>query len=251
MSTQVFSDDFREAIWNAFDRKCFYDGIPLLLRSMHIDHLIPERLLENRPEFDKVLASLGMKEFDLNSSLNLVPACQNCNSGKGGINVAANQMILFLNQVRVKQDRLNKLLGKRKAEKSIDQIMRDIDRAISSGKFDVGLLVGDLAARFNDYGYVIEKVNLPQIAAPVVAEVFKPIIFMGDTASAIRDLSVHAHKILYRLDSLRRGDMEGIRPVFQLEASALRVGDVKVLFREYAGKIYVLSVKRKSKHGKG
>ncbi|MCO7580246.1 MULTISPECIES: HNH endonuclease [Pseudomonas chlororaphis group] len=248
MSSQVFSDGFREAIWLAFDQKCFYDGRPLLFNLMHIDHLIPEYLLKNPSEYAEVLASLGLEEFDINSSLNLVPACQTCNSGKGGMNVAANQMILYLNQVREKQQRLNKILGDKKAAKSVDQIIRDIDRSVGSGKFAVDQLVGGLSVKFNDYGYMIEKVELPPVVAPAVGEVFKPLIFLGNTASAIKELSVRAHKILCRLHSLQRGDMEGVRPLSQSEASALRVGDVKVLFREHAGKIYVLLIKHKSKH---
>ncbi len=248
MSSQVFSDSFREAIWLAFDQKCFYDGRPLLFNSMHIDHLIPEYLLKKRSEYEKVLASLGMEDFDINSPLNLVPACQTCNSGKGGINVAPNQMILYLNQVREKQQRLNKLLSESKVAKSIDKIYRDIERSVSSGKFSVEQLIGGLAVKFNDYGYVFEKADLPSIVAPAVTEILKPIFFMGHVESDLRNLGVHAHKVLYRLDSLRRGGMQGVRHLSQFNVSELRVDDVSVIFREHSGNVFVILVRRKTMH---
>ncbi|WP_288442204.1 HNH endonuclease signature motif containing protein [uncultured Pseudomonas sp.] len=248
MSSQVFSDSFREAIWLAFDQKCFYDGRPLSFNSMHIDHLIPECLLKNPSEYAKVLASLGLEEFDINSPLNLVPACQICNSGKGGMNVAANQMILYLNQVREKQQRLNKILGEKKSAKSVDKIIRDIGRSIDLGRFDVDELVGGLSVKFNDYGYMIEKVDLPSVVDPALAENVKPIFFIDNAERDLRDLGVHANKVLCRLDSLRYGDMAGVRHVSNLDVSELKVGDLSVIFKEHSGSVFVILVRRKTTH---
>ncbi|NIF29462.1 HNH endonuclease [Pantoea sp. Tr-811] len=217
---------------------------------MHIDHLIPEYLLSNHSERAEVFASLGMKDFDIRSSLNLVPSCQECNSSKGGMHIAPNQMILYLNQVSRKQKKLNEILGKAKTAKSVDKIIRDIERAVSSGAFGMDQLVGGLAVRLNDCGYVIEKVEMPRLAAANVIETVKPIFFVGHAESDLMALGVNAHKVCFRLDSLRYGNMEGVRNVSQLDASEVRVGEVNVIFKVCSEKIYVLSIKRKSLVGK-
>lgn len=75
MSDQTFDIFFRESIWLAFDKKCFYCGGALLFAAMHIDHVLPEYLLGQIQTLSTILARISKREFDIRSPYNLVPAC--------------------------------------------------------------------------------------------------------------------------------------------------------------------------------
>ena len=47
MSTQKFSAIEREAIWRAYSEKCVYSRGLLDISNFHIDHIIPETLLDD------------------------------------------------------------------------------------------------------------------------------------------------------------------------------------------------------------
>jgi len=50
MSKQKFSQYLRLAIWQAYNKKSGYEGIPISFIEMEIDHIIPERVLLNPKE---------------------------------------------------------------------------------------------------------------------------------------------------------------------------------------------------------
>ncbi|SMY34478.1 hypothetical protein [Photobacterium andalusiense] len=86
MSTQKFTAYEREALWLAHNKKCAYTREPLDMSSFHIDHILPESLVSNLTELEKVksLLKLGAK-FDIHGYENLLPCRSGANLQKGSI----------------------------------------------------------------------------------------------------------------------------------------------------------------------
>ena len=74
MSSQNFSAIEREAIWRAYSQKCVYSRGLLDISNFHIDHIVPEVLLENPIKMEKALKDCGLHDnFDILGWENLVP----------------------------------------------------------------------------------------------------------------------------------------------------------------------------------
>jgi hypothetical protein len=72
----------RAAIYLEYNGTCFYEGLPLRFKDMHIDHIIPE-YLENTDDLKLIVNRLGLPiDFSLNSLYNLVPCNPNVNQVK-------------------------------------------------------------------------------------------------------------------------------------------------------------------------
>ena len=59
-----FDKKTRMSVWNKYDGHCAYCGIPLKIKDMQVDHLVP-------------VYTGGSHDFD-----NLMPSCRSCNSYK-------------------------------------------------------------------------------------------------------------------------------------------------------------------------
>jgi hypothetical protein len=76
MSSQKFSAIEREAVWRIYDEKCAYTRGRLDISNFHIDHILPETLLDDPAELKKALDACGLDaSFDILGWENLVP-CQ-------------------------------------------------------------------------------------------------------------------------------------------------------------------------------
>jgi hypothetical protein len=86
MAQQKFNNNFREALWETYGKKCFHCTGGLLLADMRVDHIIPEHLHHgDRQKREAVLTELGLPlEFDIQGHGNLAPSCDKCNSQKSG-----------------------------------------------------------------------------------------------------------------------------------------------------------------------
>lgn len=88
MSTQKFTIDERFAFWEVYDKKCIYCGNPILeLSSLRIDHLLPERLADEKSkgELKEILTKhLLPNDYDIFAYYNLVASCSKCNGMKTG-----------------------------------------------------------------------------------------------------------------------------------------------------------------------
>lgn len=83
MSKYSFSHAQRFAVYVTHGEKCYICSSPLDLKTMEVDHVIPESLLETPEQLRKVIECLGRpKDFDLNSYSNWLPACRPCNGKK-------------------------------------------------------------------------------------------------------------------------------------------------------------------------
>ena len=86
MSTQKFTAYEREALWLAHSKKCAYTREPLDISSFHIDHIIPESLVSNLTELEKVKSLIKLDgKFDIYGYENLLPCRAGANLQKGSI----------------------------------------------------------------------------------------------------------------------------------------------------------------------
>jgi 5-methylcytosine-specific restriction endonuclease McrA len=70
----------RAAIFSVHGEKCYLCSKPVILKTMEVDHIIPETLLAKPEELRRVLALLGrLPTFEVNSFENWLPACRTCN----------------------------------------------------------------------------------------------------------------------------------------------------------------------------
>ncbi|MFA1739918.1 HNH endonuclease [Lysinibacillus fusiformis] len=75
------NDIVRAALFYEYEGKCFYSNEPLRYKEMHIDHIIPQGLTNEK--FKEIISTLGLPEdFNINSLYNLVPCNPNVNEVK-------------------------------------------------------------------------------------------------------------------------------------------------------------------------
>lgn len=80
VSKQTPSPAERHAIYTVHGEKCYMCGDPLNLKTVQIEHVIPEKLAKDPDKLAEVLTGFGLPpDFDLNSFENLLPACIRCN----------------------------------------------------------------------------------------------------------------------------------------------------------------------------
>jgi hypothetical protein len=97
MSKQIFSASEREAIWLAHEKKCAYTRELLDVSSFHIEHIIPESLVDNTEELERVKNSLGLdKSFNIHGYENLIPCKVGVNLQKGSLIFNAAHTHFFL-----------------------------------------------------------------------------------------------------------------------------------------------------------
>ena len=86
MSLYKFTPTQRYAIYTVWDEKCYLCNKPIDLKTMDVDHIIPENMLRRPSELAEIFESYGLpKDFDLQSYHNWAAACSLCNNRKSGM----------------------------------------------------------------------------------------------------------------------------------------------------------------------
>ena len=86
MSKYSFSSSERYAVFSAHGPKCYLRKCVVDMQSMHVDHIIPEHLLNTPGKLKGILKDFGLSPgFDLNSYENWLPSCGPCNLAKRGV----------------------------------------------------------------------------------------------------------------------------------------------------------------------
>lgn len=130
MSKYSFSQSERFAVFTTHGPKCYICGCPVDLQTMHVDHIIPEDLLNSKERFETVLRDFDLpKDFDVNSFENWLPSCAPCNSKKGAAVFRTTPLIqMQLDRAADKADRARELargtVGNATLSRSINTICR-------------------------------------------------------------------------------------------------------------------------------
>ncbi len=86
MAKHSFTPFQRYAVYTVHGEKCYLCSKPIDLKTMEVDHIIPEQLLDEPDSLMSVLQDFKLPEdFDLNSYHNWLPACRPCNNEKSNL----------------------------------------------------------------------------------------------------------------------------------------------------------------------
>ncbi len=97
MSKYRFSTIERAAIWEAHDKRCIYCREPISFTDLHIDHILPEELLDKPDDLKRIKDEYDLNpKFSINSYYNWVPADISCNLRKSKRIFSKNRAIFFL-----------------------------------------------------------------------------------------------------------------------------------------------------------
>jgi hypothetical protein len=150
MAEQKISAAQREAIFRAYDGKCFYTRVTLNISTFHIDHIIPERLLADPQRLLEVRAALQLPDgFDLRGYGNLVPTAPERNLQKSVVVFNEHDARYYLALAREKTWRVGEELAKITRRQTSSKIIVWLEEAIESGKLapkDISRLAGLLSA---------------------------------------------------------------------------------------------------------
>ncbi|WP_186767634.1 HNH endonuclease [Blastopirellula retiformator] len=109
---------------------------PIDLKTMEIDHIIPESLILDRPKLEETLTAFGLSlDFSLNSYENWLPACRSCN-GKKGANVFAPTPLVQLQLTKASRRAAQaRSLAKRTVKQAeITKALNILEKADESGE---------------------------------------------------------------------------------------------------------------------
>lgn len=117
-------------IWQTHDKRCYWCGEPMSLKTQSIDHIIPEDM-EDKLEIIKTEYHLP-GNFVINGFCNWVPAHNNCNSKKGfELFIPSPVFLAILNNVVKKSipayKSFVKLRNEMKAEETLEKLLVLVD----------------------------------------------------------------------------------------------------------------------------
>ncbi|RKP43342.1 hypothetical protein [Trinickia fusca] len=181
MSTYKFSQAERFAIYSTHGEKCYLCGKPLNLKTMEVDHIIPESLLAKPKELQAALEDFELpSEFDLNSFDNWLPACNPCNSTKNDlVFVPTLKIQVLLQHTSAKADDARKLAKEIVSKRKIANALNVLERARDDGKLD-----DDVIETLKEF---ISRHRQPKLAGkPILLTPFLEIITERDGIQLVR-----------------------------------------------------------------
>ncbi|MEI7267917.1 HNH endonuclease [Pectobacterium versatile] len=135
MSKQSFSADEREAILQAHSYKCSYTNKNIDESIFHIDHVIPEILIEKPDELACILNELELpKDFDLLGWGNLLPCHPDANLRKSKNIFNLKNARYYLNMAENKKPDIIKHLEVIKRRKNRGRVVNLLQQSLERGE---------------------------------------------------------------------------------------------------------------------
>lgn len=135
VSEQKFTSEQREAIWVAHAKKCAYTREPIEFSNFHIDHVIPEKLIENPVELSKVLARFSLpKEFNVLGYENLLPCKPGVNLQKHGTVLDDPHIHYFLGIAQAKKEGIEKAVSRIEKRKNKGRALMLLQRCLEKAE---------------------------------------------------------------------------------------------------------------------
>ena len=176
-SKHRFSYAERHAVWSVHGPgRCKLCPEPLRLVECHVDHFIPESLLDDDQERQEVFALLGLPpDFEINSFANWMPTHSHCNQSKSyHVPRCSLATDLTLQELARKAPQASRLASKTKANVAKDKVFAALFASLEGQVISVLDLIeliddhADAPARAGvpddmivlDNGYWIERDNL-------------------------------------------------------------------------------------------
>lgn len=175
MSNYKFDNNERYAVWKTLGPNCQWCKEPVEYKDCHIDHIIPETLINDSQNLAKVFTNYGLEtSFNLNSFENWVPIHPSCNQSKSAIVIHGTPIIQqLLEHVKSKVTETEALRDKWKNQNQTAKLERIIEKGFLSGTIDrqvinniflriddsVSPIVGMTASTINNQVIYIPQIN--------------------------------------------------------------------------------------------
>ena len=159
----------RLAIWEVYNRRCFYTGEPLKYNDMQLDHIIPESYARKKDDLKRIIKKSGLyDDFELDSLYNLVPTSSYENRRKSDKEFEINAMLHYLNlakdNVSKIREKAEKLKRTSNFDKNISMVKAYVDGEYDSKKRkqileDIFSFVSDEKSNFENIEETYERDN--------------------------------------------------------------------------------------------
>lgn len=138
MSAYKFSPAERAAIYSTHGEKCYLCSKLLNLKTMEVDHIIPEFLIAKPKKLQTALNAFGLpSDFDLKSFANWLPACRPCNGTKNDIVFEPTPIVqVHLQRASVKAADAQALAAETVSKRKIENALNVLERARDDGTLD-------------------------------------------------------------------------------------------------------------------
>lgn len=138
MSKRRFTPSERFSIFSTHGEQCYLCSLPLDLKTMEVDHVIPESLIEEPEELQGILSNLGLPaDFEINSFSNWLPACRACNGKKNDHVFSPSPMIqLVLEKTKKKAPEAARVAAEIVSDKKIANALNTLERSCENEKLD-------------------------------------------------------------------------------------------------------------------
>lgn len=138
MAKYSFTVHERWAVFKAHGEQCYLGREPIDLKTMQVDHIIPESLADDRVRLAEVLTSMGLPMgFDLNSYENWMPSCGPCNNRKRAMVFEPTPIILVeINRAREAADECRRLASQAVRNADIAKALTYLERALDQDQLD-------------------------------------------------------------------------------------------------------------------
>jgi hypothetical protein len=157
----------RWAVYTVHGEKCYMCPRPLDLRSMQVDHIVPESLLDEPKALQHTLEQLGLPpDFQINDFGNWLPAHPDCNNLKSSTPFNPSLLIqMQLQRAAAKAEAARKLALQTISDRRLMLALNIIERALEGDSIDRAILepVIDALIKVRDYhfrnasGHDVEK----------------------------------------------------------------------------------------------
>jgi hypothetical protein len=133
MSDYRFNNIEKFTIWNSYGNRCFWCGEPISYNDTTIDHVLPEKLIDNPDELKRIKTNYKLQDdFEINDFCNWVPSHSNCNARKNkSIFINSPAFIFILDKLYSKSKNAKKyyekLVKQQDKDKVIGQLLANLD----------------------------------------------------------------------------------------------------------------------------
>ena len=161
MSKTTFDNITRSALWTTYKNICFYCSQPLDWGDLHIDHIIPESLLQKLEKFKEIKQDFGLdKNFNLNELYNLVPSHSKCNHRKSDDLFSKSTTLFYLSITDKTESKIKIEIEKLKRNKNKGLILSKLQSALSTNTIDAKDL-RKILIEAEKHNWNIKEIKLP------------------------------------------------------------------------------------------
>ncbi len=126
----AFTPAERYAVMITHGQQCYLCRTPIDMSTFHVDHIIPEHLLDTPDRLTEVLELLGRpSDFNINSFANWLPACGPCNVRKRGLvfepsGIAQANLQMAASKAVEAEKAATRVVGRQELAKALNTLQR-------------------------------------------------------------------------------------------------------------------------------